>query len=145
MSTSSIPTVLDELRTKLMAVTALAGVTVSTAPLGTEDPPEAIVFSDVSLSEELLAMGTTRRETYTIDGMVYIQKPGAGEMAIKAARDRAFAILAEVETYLTDNPTINSKCLDSDLKSVKLTQAVAPNIRIAFIEFGIKVDAIKTP
>lgn len=145
MSTSTIPAVLDELRTQLTAVSALSGVTISTARLGTEDPPEAIVFADVSMSEELMAMGQMRRETYTIDGMIYIQKPGANETAIKAARDRAFALFAAVETYLSDNPTINSKCLDSDIKAVKLTQAVAPNIRIAFIEFAIEVDATKEP
>ena len=112
---STLPSLLDKLRTQLVARGGLAGVTVTTVPVGPEDTArEHITFTGGQGPEAWDAM-QKRGETYTVDGRIIIQKPGAGNAAGKAAYDRAFALLDEVRSQLGTDPTVNSAVLDCRL------------------------------
>ena len=80
-----------------------------------------------------------------------MSSPNQDEDGIKAARDRAFEILACVEAYLNDAipQTITTTCRSADLTGGNLSQGLYAgsdfNGRAAQIDFQINVEAQKQP
>lgn len=107
---SSIPAVRVELRDRLRARSGLAGVGVFTGDLFEDTPPEAIVLHTVREWRQapvgMPARNTGRDETYTLVATIWIVRAGAGEDVVREAEDRAFALAAEIEAELLDDPTL---------------------------------------
>lgn len=146
--TSTVPLVLDTLKSLLDARKALggnglAGVTILTAPSGDPDIPESIQFYGVFENQEWKSLGGQRRqENYPLQGDIVIVRRGAGEDKAKEARNRAYAILLELETVLRQDPTLAiGPRTDVQLGTANLIQGWQDNGRIATIEFTIDVKA----
>ena len=101
---STVGTFLDALRTVLVARDGLSGVNVFTGSVDhLSVGEEAIVFAVEAQEADYDLPTMTQVETfeeYTVEGRTWVVKPGAGETVIKAARDRAFALLEEVHDYV---------------------------------------------
>jgi hypothetical protein len=124
-ATSSIPAFFDALKALLDARPGIIGppaVTVATADLGTDTPKEAIILYGALGPRESVGLrgpqGISADENVTVRGAIWIVKPGQGDVVIppataspiKQARDRAAAILAELEQTLKANPTVSGTC-----------------------------------
>jgi hypothetical protein len=106
MSTSAIGAVLDALRAALVALPALAGVNVFSAPVSKEEAGlEYVFFGDGRVVEEAMGMGGERMETWTFEDCamrVWANWQGDTESTIKAARDRVLAVSAAISTHIND-------------------------------------------
>jgi hypothetical protein len=116
-ATSSIPAFFDALKALLDARAGIIGpplVTVSTGDLGLDTPREAIILASALGPRESVGLrgpqGISADENVTVRGAIWIVKPGQGETVIKQARDRAAALLAELEQTLKANPTVSGIC-----------------------------------
>jgi hypothetical protein len=116
-ATSSIPAFFDALKALLDARAGIIGpplVTVATGDLAADTPKEAIVLFGALGPRESVGLrgpqGISADENVTVRGAIWIVKPGQGETVLKAARDRAAAILAELEQTLKANPTVSGTC-----------------------------------
>lgn len=146
MSTSAVGSVLDTIVAALKALSGLTGVNVFSGPVGAEEAGrEWIIFDEARLVEVAAAMGGNREETWDVDGALMAAKPwqGTTELSIEAARDRALAILAEIETHLNDTYTGNLP--DVELTNARLTQDFGPEGRSCLIEFTFRLLTIKNP
>lgn len=137
--------VLDQLKTSLEARGGLSGVQVGTAPLGDETQREAIIFFGVDGTQEwgILSESSPKEDTYTIEGAIWINKPGAGEVTAKAARDRAVAIFAEVEAQVRSDQTINGLVMMCEAQSVRLEQGSNTNGRWCQISFDLRIQGFE--
>jgi hypothetical protein len=112
---SSIPAFLDALKALLDARPGIIGpplVTVATGWLYDDTPPEAIIlYGTVSAAREEVGMrgpqGFSYDHNVVVAGTIWILKSGQGETVIKAARDRAYGLLNEVDATLAANPTVS--------------------------------------
>jgi hypothetical protein len=142
---SSIGTFLDAVRAALLLRAGLSGVHVFTGPvdnlsIGTE----AIVFAVDSTEVQQDYPTVPQREafeTYAVEGRIWIVKQGAGETAIKAARDRALAIMNEVQSACITDKTMSGSVRDLKLTSYKLEQFPIDGGRDCRIAFTIDVQA----
>lgn len=152
--TSTVPLVLDTLKALLEARkeesgSALAAadgrpaVTITTAPSGDPDILESIQFGGVPEDQAWKSLGGLRRqENYPIEGSILILRRGAGEDKAKESRDRAYALLSELEIVLRANPTLDLGArTDVQLASALLFQGWQENGRLAAIDFTILVKA----
>lgn len=141
MSTTTAPAFLDAFRTQLLARGGLAGVTVWTAHPGDDLGTEDIVFHTVTGDQQPQSFSSphNREEIYQVAGFIFCLKPGAGETVIKQARDRATAILAEVENQMRTDPTAAGSILFGQLQDHKLLQSVKEEGRWAMWEFNCSV------
>jgi len=146
MSTSTIPAVLDALVDALKAVPGLSGVGVFSGPAGDSGVVECIeIGSEIQITESAAGMGGIRDERFDVEGSVFAIKPGASEAAIRAARDRAFDLFAEVETYLNDNHTVGGTCATTDISKGTVKQGYFQDGRICSIEFTVAVTSFVNP
>lgn len=141
--TSTVPAVLDALKALLDARAGLDGVTVTTAPSGDPIPAESIQFFGTNGDQAWAAIGNRRRsETYTIRGGIFIQRRGAGQAVWDAARERAYAILAELEDAIRALPTLGlADRVVVQLARVDLDQGGQDNGRWAALDIDIGVTA----
>lgn len=137
--------VLDQLKTLLEARAGLAGVQVATAAMGDETNPEAIVFFGATGTQTWGQFDTNdpKQDDYTIEGAIWINKPGAGETTAKAARDRASAIFAELEAQLVTDHEVNDLVLIGELTTTRLEQGVNERGRWCQIGFDIRVQGFQ--
>lgn len=146
---SSIPAFLDALKALLDARAGLIGpplVTVSTGDLGTETPREAIVLYGTPTAErEEVGMrgpaGFSYDHNVTVAGAIWIVKAGQGETVIKQARDRAFAVLNEVDATLAASPSVSSTCYFAAVTADVLEQGANDDGRWCQISFTITYRA----
>jgi hypothetical protein len=125
MATSTVPAVKKALRPWLRArldAASMPTVKVATAIRDattiTQDD-EAVVLGNVTGPQEWAGLGAQRKtETPTITCWIEIAKPGDGEDAIDAARDRAYAILAVVEAALRADPTAGGAIPNPNITAV---------------------------
>lgn len=146
MSTAVVGTVLDSIRAGLIAVTGLSGVNVFSGPIPFEEAGvECIAFGDARLNEEPAAMGGVREERWTVDGEIRVVKAwqGTTEQTIKAARDRALAIYAAVETYIND--TYTGSLPDASMSDGDLKQSYLPDGRVCSVLFSVLITELKNP
>jgi hypothetical protein len=104
-ATSVVPAALTALQTQItaemVATTGFETVRVFAGDMSGESPDEAVIISGSDdWNQEWAAIGNLRKsEDFTVGFAIWVVKPG-GEEAIKTAYERAFAILAVIETYL---------------------------------------------
>jgi hypothetical protein len=148
---STVPAFLTALRTALGTAT---GVAVYSAPVDAALMGEASVIlatENVVAEYEYETMPRTQvHEAYAVDGFIWISKPGAGETAIAAARDRAYAILEAVHDYVAGlvGKTETQAALGVDHVKVtghSLEQFASDAERHVFLRFTIEADAYFDP
>jgi hypothetical protein len=146
MSTSAIGTVLDAIRAALVLRAGLSGVAVYSGAIPVEEAgEECIAFGDGRLTEVELSMGGNRLETWVVGGETRVVKPweGTTETTIAAARTRALAIFAELETHLND--TYTSTLPDVTLTSAEMSSGFVAEGRECRIGFEMTIQAAKNP
>lgn len=135
---------MDALKARLDLRAGLTGVTVATGPLGDDTPAEAIVLVGVSAADQAYAaLGSRPKDDmYDILGGIWVARPGAGEAVLKAARDRALALLAEVEADLREAPNIGlAYVLWANLRPDTLDQGMGTGTRWCELDFRVQVKA----
>jgi len=126
----------------------LQGVAIFSGPVtDTTGGNEAIEFGEVHNSIDWYALGRKgRKESYDVVGWTLVVKYGkAEEQTIRDARDRAFAILDEINTCIVDDPTVGGIVTSCGLTAFDLSQVITgknTNARGAAIAFTISVEAI---
>ena len=147
MATSQIAATLDTLRAALVDVTALAGVNIFSAPVTLEESgTECVEFGDPNLSEEVSGMGGGRKETWKVghcNVWVVQSWQGTTETTIKAARDRALAIFAAVETHIND--TYTGSYPDVEITGGELLQRPGNDGRGCYLGFTLTIKNQKNP
>jgi len=146
MSTSAIGTVLDAIRAALILRAGLSGVNVFSGVVSLEEAGlECLAYDGGLLAEDSSSMGGNKLEVWDIDGEIRVFKPWAGdtELTIKAARDRALAIFAELETHLND--TYAGNMPDVEVIRGEIAGAYNPEGRICNLTFTMKIQALKNP
>lgn len=146
MSSWTGPAFITALVAALDARAGLDGVKVFSAPAGNELPAnEFIEFRGIEGAQDPFAFGKRRVDRYIAHGTVWSWKPGGGETIWTSARDRAAAIVAEIEDYLVDNHTVAGTVTYARMANIDLVQGTATNGsvsgRVAKIDFEIAVDA----
>lgn len=147
--TSTVPAMLEEIKARLDARREatpdgpMAGVVVTTAPSGDPIPDESIQLFGTNGDQAWSALGgQRRRETYTITGGIFITRRGAGPEVWDAVRGRVYALLAELERTLHEDPTLGFGARsDVQMATANLDQGVGDNGRWAAIDFTIAVVA----
>ena len=107
MISSTVPTVRAQLVTRLAARAGLAGVQVSQYHPGDQVQPEAIFTGKVTGRHDISSIKAGRKnrdETYDLDVVVSVL--GSTDGKLETAETRAFALLAEIEGELADDPRI---------------------------------------
>lgn len=135
---------IETLTAQLLARTGLAGVDIRsyTFDLDTANEMDILYFIDTDMDEEAASTGNLRhQETYTVTGEIASARPGAGEDEAQACRDRAQAILAELEDELRINHTMNRTVKWCRLSRVALKQGYSDRGRICVVSFTITAFA----
>lgn len=145
MSTSAIGTVLDDLVDGLRA--RLPGVNVYSADVSIDEAGlECVAFMGASLDEAAAAMGGTRAENWRIQSAVQVVTAswqGDNESTIRAARNRALELFAEVETYCND--TYVGSYPDVEVEAGELTQTYSNEGRVCALSFTVTMTQLKNP
>lgn len=138
--TSSIPAAMDAFVAGMVARPALDGVQVASGYLGADsDFKQSIQLTGASRAEQVWGMlGNRRRdEEYSLDGLIWVMVAGKNEAVIKLARDRAFELLAEIEDFLRDDPTLADTTLVSQLGAYPFEQGANAEGRWCQVDFAI--------
>ena len=146
---------LDKLRTNLTVLPAMAGVAVYTGPVDhLSIGAEAVVFAVEAESNEYsyrTLPAVEVFEQYEVTGRIWIVKAGGGEDIIKAARDRALALLGVVGVELAahNSPTTATQAAfgvdDARISGWTLEQFVIDGGRDCRISFTIRAKATFNP
>ncbi len=126
MATSTIPTLKANLVVQLAARPGLSGVQVSYGPPLPNPQREYIWVGDVECDQEFATMAAPnqRHETYRTEVVIGVLLEGTDT---KAADDRCFALLAEMETQLRGDKSVNGAVETAMLESFRLTEFVSPD------------------
>lgn len=154
-SVTTVGTFLDNLVTQLGAVAGMSGIPVYTGPvddlsIGQEAVVFAVEAESVDYSYRTLPKVEVFEE-YAVSGRIWIVKPGAGEAAIKAARDRALDLLELVADELAahNSPTTATQAAfgvdDARITSWTIEQYALDGGRDCRIAFTVSVKAVFTP
>lgn len=139
---STVPAFLDALKAGLEARAGLSAVQVSTALLDGESRSESIQMARVDQDEDWGPIGArTKDENYEVAMVIWKVQPGAGEATAKTARDRVYAILAEVAAWLRENPRPLAGVMVAAMSNADLDQGVNPDGRWAQLTFAVRVEA----
>lgn len=147
MSTSFYPALMDALTDGLAACAGLTEVNVFSGLVTQEEAGlECIAFGEAEWNESPAAMGGVVEENFTVHGQLRAWQPwqGTTEATIRAARDRAFAIYAEMEGYLADNPTL-AGVLGIEPATGDVENSFDPDGRYCDLSITLTVQAMKTP
>ena len=151
MSTSALGTTLDAIRAGLILRAGLAGVNVYSGPVSHEEGGRECIWMDnATLNEEAAAMGGQRSEVWQVKCQLWADvdawqgaSAGSTEETIKAARDRALAIFAEVESYIND--TYTGTLPDVNVTAGELRQGYMPDGRTCAVDFTLTIEYMKNP
>lgn len=146
MSASSLGTTLDAIQAGLAARPGLADAKVFSGPVSLEEAgQECIALGDARLNEEAMAMGGNRWEVWSIEGETRVVKSweGSTEETIKATRDRALELFAEIETYLND--TYTGALPDVEVSAGELQQLIGGEGRVCRLMFTLQMKDEKNP
>ncbi len=141
--TSTIPGLLDTFASDLRKKSDLSGVGVYSGPMA-ENAPEldTIIFFGAEVDNLRTGLGASSEfEEYEISGYVHARRAGAGETAIKTARDRAFTLFAVLAEYVADD----TSHIDTRLTLDRVKQGVDPEGRWTALEFTVHVRAVINP
>lgn len=152
MRTWIMPEYLTAMRDKLKLRPGLQGVMIYSSPMNHEDiEQETIVFIDVDSLEDYAVIGSsqakTRNDTFIVNGVIWVQVPGAGEDIAVEARNRAAVLLGELETEIRADPSFGlnvagtQKVISARVARKELRQGISPSdhYRVGLIEFDIEV------
>ncbi len=134
-SSSPLATLRTNLQTQLRARAGLTGVTVMRHSVPPDQLPDSehIMLLAAAARQEFAAHGASHLEEAQLDFRIRARKPGAGETVADAAEDRALALLAEVETQLRDDATVNGAVMVAWVAEYGIEPDVEPGHRICTI------------
>ena len=115
----------------------LSGVQIATGPLGGDSAQESIQLFTGSLDQEFVTTNRRREELLTIEGAIWVMRAGKDDTVIRVARARAIALLAEIETFLRDDPSIGATVRAAEVQAVSLDQGVNPDGRWCQLDFTL--------
>lgn len=153
-SVTSVGTFLDKFRDALASRAGLSGVNIYTAPVDYVSlGPESILFAFEAASSDYEYYFPPRQvdETYQVKGGIWIVKTGAGESVIKEARDRALALLEEVQDQLAVSSATTALSLaalgvdDARITSWTIEQYAIDGGRDCRVSFTVECRAKFTP
>lgn len=139
---SAAPAVKAALVTQL--TTALgSSVLVCYGPPGTNQPDDIVAVLDMRADLAFLAMGGQREEDLSIDFKASVYRGGGAEVQ-QTVTERAYALMAAVETYLkTTDPTIGGTVLTNSLVArYELTETASTEGRLADLDFTVTATAV---
>lgn len=143
--TTKIGPYLDALVANLAARPGLTNVGVFSGWVGPDGGLTSIQFESVDSTDEWGLIGNRRLdEAVTITGFIWAQQPGAGEATIKAARDLAERIWAELLDELVTNPSqgVAEVLTNAHVASMAEENAVtADKQRVCRITFTVAMTA----
>lgn len=152
---ATLPAFCDAIVAALKLRAGLSGVAVYSGPVDDLSAgKEAIVFGVemISAENEFPTMPQVECwEEFDVTGWTWVSKPGAGETVIKAARDRAFAILEELVDYLASVNTTTAATQsaigvdDARVTAWRLTQFFGDGTRDCKLEYTVHAKARYTP
>lgn len=152
---SPVPRFLNAMVDQLRLMPALTDVAIFSAAVGRDEGGhETIQLWTVEEEQAWMGVGGLRREsTWVTTGAVYAFRHGAGEEAIRAARDRAYELLACVEGLLRRtaqgvmmvDPENSPTAKACQFQSADLDQGAQPEGRWAAIQFTIAAEASTLP
>lgn len=139
MATSLAPAVLSGLVDLLQAREGLANIQVTSGPM--PGGVTKIEFHEIQETQRFAGFGKTqgrptRAGTFTFTGLVEANLPGAGETKIRAVRNQAYELLAELETCLRENIHVGN-ALWSEFSRGDCRQGSGDSFRWAQIRFEI--------
>lgn len=142
-TTTQMHVVKNQLVDALALRAGLAGVQIASAYLGKDSAPENIQFLSPDRSDQdWAAIGKlSRDEKLTIQGVVWVIQPGAGETIIRSVRARAMALFAEIEAYIRSDPTLGGTVKQVNATEYSSEEGASPNGRYCAIEFFIHTMA----
>lgn len=131
IATSAIPAFLDAFADALAARADLAGVNVFSGPVAPDTAGlESIQFDHVEGTQRGRVGNTGREESFDVHGLIYVvtpTPPGKVEQSIRDARDRAFALLAAIETQLRDDTHAGQTVRRAEITDYPFDQGIAPD------------------
>lgn len=135
----------DALADGLAARPGMASVYVGTGWMaGTQPPEEWLILLDASAPQEYGAMGGAGLgldEAGQIDGQLQVSKSGAGEDVLRAARERAAALLGELELLLAEDRTVGGLVSDIRLGNLSVRDEPADQARLCLVTFSLAYRA----
>jgi hypothetical protein len=139
VATSTIPAFKNALYTRLAARSGLSGVQVSYGwPTGAVQR-EHIILGGVDGTQEYRAIGAQHRfEEYTLTVYINVLREGVQQ---QTCDERCLALLAEVESELRSDPTVNNTVLTAELGSFVLDPMANDQSREARLRVGVSVKA----
>lgn len=144
ITTTTQFTYLDTLQARLAARPGLADVHVVS---GVIDPdraakPDVLMLFGTEMEQSFGAQGNRRmEEVYDVVGQIIVMRAGAGEERIVATRERAKAILAEVETEVREDVQLGGLVRQHWISRVELDQGYSDKARSCFVTFRITAKA----
>lgn len=148
ITTSPVDRFVNTLVDNLRAREGLVGVLITTAWMGPESKNEAIEFMEAEEEQEWGQLGNRRRETtFTWHGFVGCTRPGSGDDTARLARARVYALFAELEAELRDDPMVHDEtgAMTADrvaqVLSGNLIQGVDPDGRWCQLTFAVRAKA----
>src|SRR5438128_122383 len=122
MATSTIPAMKAALRTQLAGRVGLNGVQISYGYPGPVAETEYLWLADVKGEQKAATIGTRARdERYTLTVVVYAQNSDPRDS--QTPTERAFALMAEIESQLRTDPTVNGTVLVAQIEGpIELTE-----------------------
>lgn len=140
---SQIPTVRSKVAAQWAAQLATDGVT--GVDVREFDPHDEDTLVDrawilrVSANQDQASFGR-RTEDVTVDGMIRVTRAGAGDTKAAESEDRAFTILASLETSLVSDFTVDSAGIFGQISQIDSTLEVTPSGMTCVVEFTVDVD-----
>jgi hypothetical protein len=146
-----IAAILDALVDGISARPAFAGVQVRSAFMGDEmDGREFVVFDGTHrLDGDWSSIGRlSRQEIVTVDGSVVVRYPGGGEQIVRAARSRAAALFADIESFVTASVANNRLMVNgvptvhtSKIRPTGYADGFDPDGRVAVLTFSVECES----
>lgn len=126
ITTSSVPVVFNTLADLLAARPGLAGVRVWSGPPPLDGAGESFLALDSTADEAQEGqLGNRRRlEQYTIRGLIWCTAAGADEATMRAVRQQAYAIQAELEDELRLNHHLSGTVTRAEFRGSLLDQGI---------------------
>lgn len=139
MATSSVPTLKANLVTQLQARPGLSTVQISYGPPLPDPQREYIWVGDVTGDQAFATMAAPnqRHENYRVTVIVGVLREGVDS---KAADDRCFVLLGELETQLRGDVTVNNAVTEAHLSTFRLTEFVSPDGMNRTAQLIVEVD-----
>lgn len=145
VSTSAIPTFTANLLTQLKARSALATVQVVDGGDFLPDPQrEFISLGDVTWEQDWRLLGgavapstRTKREQFDLEITIWVQQEATDQAA---AVNRAFALMAEIETQIRTDPTVNGACIVAQVRRGRLRKLANEGQRGARLTCFVRCD-----